>query len=339
LTKPLTRGVTLAAAGASQSNARLAAGGVHPTYRQLWALAAATLVLGLAYTPSFRELWITWFRDANYSHGILVIPVALVILHQQLASVERDVGAATASWIGWLLLAVVMVIRGMAYELNLQWTESLTLLPALACLTWVFGGWPLLRRVWPAIAFLVFMFPLPPSINNLVLLPLQRIATAGSCFLLQLSGLWSVQEGNVIHLKTPHGMEPLDVALACSGLRMLMMLAATVTATIILIPLPAWQRITLLLSTIPIALLTNIIRIAATGWCYYKDWNRQWAHDWSGLLLLMPLGLVLVFVELAVLSWLVPAGHDPDEDETPILPTMLDQGKSTKKPGRPIAEV
>lgn len=329
------------AADPSQSNTRPAANGLYAPYRRLWALGAATLVLALAYAPNFRELWITWFHDANYSHGILVIPIALVILWQQLGNdkSERASSAVSTAWIGWLLLAAVLVLRGVAYEYNLQWVESATILPAIACLTWIFGGWSLLRRVWPAIAFLVFMLPLPQSISDLVSSPLQRIAATGSCFLLQLSGLWSVQEGNVIHLKTAHGMEPLDVALACSGLRMLMMLAATVTATIVLIPLPAWQRITLLLSAVPIALLTNMMRIVTTGWCSYMGWNKQIAHDWSGILVMMPLGLALVFIELSILSWLVPSKHDPDEDETPILPAMLGQGKSAKKPGQPVAEV
>ena len=88
-----------------------------------------------------------------------------------------------------------------------------------------------------------------------------------SHFLLQLTGMWVIQEGNVINLSTPHGMERLDVALACNGLRMLMTMAATVMATVILLPLPNWKRIALLLSIVPIALVSNMARIVATGWC------------------------------------------------------------------------
>ena len=55
------------------------------------------------------------------------------------------------------------------------------------------------------------------------------------------------------------------MALACNGLSMLMTLAATMTATIILIPLPTWKRIVLLISVVPIALLTNMARIVTTG--------------------------------------------------------------------------
>jgi exosortase len=307
-----------------------------PWQPRLWSLAAAILVLGIAYAPNFRELHAIWARDADYSHGYLVIPIALVILWTRLKEGKPEPVSIPAPWLSWLFLAMVLAARALAYERNSQWLESVTMLPAIACTAWIFGGWPLLRRALPAIAFLIFMLPLPQAVNNLVSLPLQRIAATGSCFLLQLSGLWSVQEGNIINLRTPHGMDQLDVARACSGLRMLTMLAATVAATIILIPLPTWQRISLLLSAVPIALLTNMIRIVATGWCSYLGLNKQLAHDWSGLLIEMPLGLALVWLELKVLSWLVP--DEDDLDQKPILPT-LSQRKSGKKLGHPNAEV
>src|SRR5262249_20144454 len=215
--------------------------------------------------------------------------------------------ASSAPYWGWVFLALVLAARFIAYERNMQWSENATIVPAIACLTWIFGGWSLLRLVWPAIAFLLFMFPLPRSINTWISLPLQEIATAGSCFLLQLSHIWVVQQGNTIQLMTKtHEIQRLEVAAACNGLSMLMTLAATVTAPVVVIPLPTWKRITLLVSAVPIALVSNILRIVVTGWCYYSipgPAARDWAHDVSGWLM-MPLALVLIGLELRLLSWL-----------------------------------
>ena len=100
-----------------------------------------------------------------------------------------------------------------------------------------------------------------------------------------------------------------------------MTMAATITATIILIPLPTWKRIALLVSTVPIALLSNIIRIVATGWCYYMVTGptaKQWAHDVSGWLM-MPLALILVGLELQLLSWLVPEKTAEDDDDQKLV--------------------
>jgi exosortase len=297
---------------------------------RVWALAAAILVFSLAYASNFHDLILIWLDDPNYSHGFLIIPIAAWILWQRLTGAEPkpSSGAVPAPWWGWVFLIAVLAVRATAYELNLQALERATILPAIACLTWAFGGWPLLRRVWLAIAYLVFMLPLPQSINNLIALPLQSLATSGSCFVLQLSGLWAIQDGNRINLSTPHGMMPLDVAVACNGLRMLMTMVATAIAIIILVPLPTWKRIVLVVSVVPIALLSNMIRIVTTGWCYYLvtgSHAKEWAHDISGWL--MPvLALLLVGVELIILSWLVPDEDEPDRDDgKSVLPMLTER--------------
>lgn len=217
------------------------------------------------------------------------------------------------------------------YERGAEWSEHATIILAVAALTWSFGSWPLLHRVWPAIAFLIFMLPLPSSVNELLALPLQSLAASSSRFLLQLTGMWVIQEGNVINLSTPHGMERLDVALACNGLRMLMCMAATVLAIVVLMPLPTWKRITLLLSIVPIALVSNMARIVTTGWCYYLVQGptvKHRVHDWAGWLM-MPLALALVGLELKILSWLVPK---ESEDDKPVIPGLNVTKKDFGKP-------
>jgi exosortase len=197
----------------------------------------------------------------------------------------------------------VLILRAICYERGAEGSETATLLLVIACLTLTAGGWPSLRRAWPAIAYLVFMLPLPQSINGLLSQPLQRVATVGSCALLKLTGLWVVPEGNVILV----GADPLEVAAACNGLSMLMCLAATVAAMTLLVAMPPWKRVVLLASIIPVALISNILRITATAWCYHLFGSAvggHFAHDAAGWLM-MPVALVLVGLELSLLSWLV----------------------------------
>lgn len=160
---------------------------------------------------------------------------------------------------------MVLASRAYFYERGNDWTETATLLPVVACLTLAAGGWPLLRTAWPAIAFLVFLLPLPTGINSILSQPLQRLATTGTIALLKLSGLWALAEGNVIVV----GSDTLEVAAACNGLSMLMCLAATVAAMTLLIQMGLWKRLVLLASIVPIALASNILRITATAWCYH----------------------------------------------------------------------
>jgi exosortase len=185
------------------------------------------------------------------------------------------------------------------------------------------GGWHLLRVTWPAIIFLFFMLPLPPSINTFLANPLQRLATIGSVTVLQVLGLPVLADGNVITV----GAEPLEVAQACNGLSMLLSFVTLITAMVILIPRPLWERVVLLCSAIPIALVTNIIRIVITAWCYHQfghEAGEKMSHDAAGLA--MPvIALVLAFAELRVLSWLVV------EVEEPVPPPLRVRGPS--RPG------
>jgi exosortase len=290
---------------------------------RLLALAVGIGILTWAYWANLQYLYTIWENEPNYSHGVLVVPIALVICWQRLADTKTPWRVSKGPWWSWTILITVLVARAFAYERNNLWFESVTLIPTAACLLLTLGGWPLLERGWPAVTFLVFMLPLPSAINGMVSLPLQRIATLGSVFVMQLTGLRAMADGNVIHLlDAPPDSRTLEVALACNGLSMLMTLAATVTATIILVPLPTWKRIVVLASALPIALVSNIIRILATGWCYNLiegEGAKKLAHDWSGWLM-MPLALILVGFEVWILSWLAgDGGLTPDVADRPLL--------------------
>jgi exosortase len=152
------------------------------------------------------------------------------------------------------------------------------------------------------------------------------MACLSSAALLRLLGLWVMDEGNILIV----GGETLEVAAACNGLAMLMSLAATITATIILVPMANWKRVILLLSVVPIALLCNVLRISGTAWAYHLLGSVQGekiAHDVAGWLM-MPLALVLVLLELAWLSWLVTE----EEEAKPISPTLLTTAALARPP-------
>jgi Transmembrane exosortase (Exosortase_EpsH) len=99
---------------------------------QRWAIVVVAVVLVWAYAPNLCELGQTWSRDPNYSHGWLVVPVALLILWQRRTGLD-DVRIAPRWW-GWGALAAVLATRAFFHERGDEWRETATLLPALACL-------------------------------------------------------------------------------------------------------------------------------------------------------------------------------------------------------------
>ena len=277
---------------------------------ELTSLVIVGSVLAWAYWPNILYLYRTWVREPDYTHGFLVLPIALAILWRRWPGPEDP--RPTPWRPGWLLVVAALGARVSFLERGSNWMEAATLLPVVVGLGLARLGWRTMYRVWPAFAFLVFLYPLPPQINTALSQPLQTLATTCACALLKLSGLWVMSEGNVILV----GNERLEVAAACNGLSMLMSLAATVAAAASLVPMSNLKRAVLLLSIIPIALASNILRIAATAWCYHAfgaNVGSKYAHDLAGWLM-MPTAMALVALELAVVSWLV---IESDEEERP----------------------
>ncbi len=281
------------------------------------AASAAALVAAvvLSYLPSLSYLAVTW-EDPNYSHGWLVVPIALFILWQR-----RDGLSAVVirhHWWNFLPLVALLALRYELYARNEQWIEAATIPAVVAAATLAVGGWGLLRWSWPAMLYLIFMVPLPRFLDDKLAAPLQAVATRGSYELLTALGLPVVTEGNVILIHK----QRVEVAEACRGLSMLLSFGALITAMVILYRRPLWERIVLVLSIIPIALLCNIIRISITAIAYgYYDRPVKEVHDYAGYGM-MALALGIVLAEMKIMSWLVVEERG-DAAPAPAAPSLL----------------
>ena len=262
-------------------------------------LSVAALGLTWAYASSLASLVERWKRDDNYSHGFFVVPIAALILWKRRG--RLDLGAVAPTWWGFLPLVLILAGRAWLFERNDLWLESATIPLAAASVVLTLGGRSLFAWAWPAIAFLYLMLPLPLGLNTSLAGPLQSLATSGSMTLLRASGLTVISEGNVIIV----GGERLEVARACNGLSMLLSFATLVGAMVLLVDRPIRERVALLLSIVPVALLCNVLRIVATAWATHQAGHAvEAAHDWAGLAM-MPLALALLWLEVRVMSWIV----------------------------------
>jgi len=256
-----------------------------------------------SYWTTLGEAAERWSIDPQYSHGYLVPAFAVLLLwlrRDRLAG-----GAARISSWGWPLLAAALGLRLVGTYYHFVWFDAVSLLPCLGALCLLLGGTRALRWAFPAIAFLFFMIPLPYQVAVAVAGPLQRIATTASTFLLQTLGMPAVAEGNIILLNEAS----LNIVEACSGLRMLVVFFALSTAVALVARRPFWERIFLVVSAIPIALFTNIVRITATGVAYEtvgSETGQFIFHDLAGWLM-MPLALTLLGIELKFLTHLIIA--------------------------------
>jgi exosortase len=287
-------------------------------------LASLVVVLGFlgwSYAANFQFLQQAW-EQPDYTHGYLVLPIALWILWKRWPA--PGTVELTPWWPAWLVVVPALAARYYFLERGQNWSEAVTLMPVMVGLAMARLGWRWMLKVWPAFVFLLFLFPLPPQLNTAMSQPLQSIATTLTCNLLKLTGLWVMPEGNVILV----GNEKLEVAAACNGLSMLMSLAAVVTAFASLIPMSTLKRGCLLVSIVPIALGSNILRITVTAWCYYllgAKVGENYAHFWAGMLM-MPTAMLLVALELSIISWVVVEIDDTGPSADRMSLDMINRG-------------
>jgi exosortase len=272
-------------------------------------------VLGWAYWPTFAELYDTWTTHPEYSHGLLVPLFALYLLVKRKPAVTPEAKPWPLVGFGVLLLAIAMRLGGSAT--SFLPLEGLSFVLCLAALTMLSGGRAGLARFWPPVLFLVFMIPLPYEASRLLGAELQKVATAASTFLLQCFGQPAIAEGNRILIRDV----TLNVVEACSGLRMLVTFAAFSVAAVFLMDRHWLVKALVLGSTVPIALLTNVLRITATGLAHVwladspsKDKVLEVIHDFNGWLM-MPVGLTFLLLELWLFKHLLiergAAGYRP----------------------------
>jgi exosortase len=268
-------------------------------------LALAALVW--AFWTTLLDLAQTWSTNPQYSHGFLVPVFAAFLLWHRRDLL--DASRLRPSWWGLLLIAGGLSLRLFATYKYFISLDAIALVPCLAGVVFLLGGWGAWRWAWPSVLFLVFMIPLPYSLATALSGPLQRLATITSTFVMQTFGMPALAEGNVILLEE----HQIGVVEACSGLRMLVVFFALAAAVVLVISRPLLDRAVIIASAIPIAIVSNIIRITTTGIMYemgYGEWANHFFHDIAGWLM-MPLALMMLGIELKILGWLIieaPAG-------------------------------
>ncbi len=252
-----------------------------------------------SYWSTWTGLAASWQEDANYSVGQLVPFAALYLLWNDRALLREC--RIEPCWWGLGVLVVAQLVRAFGVLMLYRSAERYSLLLTIVGVVLLVGGTRITRRVGWVLAFLILMIPLPGRVHDGISGPLQSLASSGAVFLLELLGVPAVQEGHVIVLR---GTTPLAVAEACSGLRMLTAFVVVGSVLAYIAQRPLTQKALLVISTVPVAIVCNLIRLLITA-CLFLTTDSATAerffHDFAGWTM-MPLAIVLMMLELSVLK-------------------------------------
>jgi exosortase len=215
--------------------------------------------IAVTYGPTLAALAHQWMTDDEYSHGVLVVPLAAWFAWQRRRQYQQA-PLRPSLWGAVLLLASLLtfVVGSLAAELFLS---RVSLIGVLAACVLALFGWRHLRVAAFPLAFLLLMVPLPAIVFNEISAPLQLVASRVGESTLRAMDVAVYRDGNVLQL----GVVRLEVAQACSGIRSLMSLLTVAVVLGETLRASRAQRLLLGAATIPIAIVSNGLRVAATG--------------------------------------------------------------------------
>jgi exosortase len=270
----------------------------------LVALLASFVIL---YRDVLVKLVSDWANDDNYSHGFLIVPIALYFAWERRQKLLAAAPAPAAFGLVVIAGSLATLVAGvLGAELFLTRVSIIGLI--VGTLLFVLG-WQHLRILAFPIAFLLLMVPLPAIIFNQIAFPLQLLASRFGEETLRMASIPVLREGNIIVL----AHTSLEVAEACSGIRSLVSLLTLGIVYGYFTDSRAWVRWTIAFATVPIAIVTNGARVAGTGIAAHYFGGEAaigFFHDFSGwfvfatafaLLLLVARALLLLLPKQVVL--------------------------------------
>ena len=255
-----------------------------PATKSLWRAFAITSAIIFAYASVLAKLSRDWWTDENYSHGLLIpLVIGYILWIQRDKFVKETRRPATLIGIVIVLIALVALWAGVAgAEL---YTQRLSLVLLLIGTVVYFWGVKLVRLLFVPLVLLLLAIPIPAIIFNKIAFPLQLFASRCAVWSMTILGIPVLRQGNIIELKPLNSVntKKLEVVEACSGIRSLMTLV-TLAVVFAYFTYPReengfsskgpkawltsyglWRSIILVGSAVPIAILTNAMRVSGTG--------------------------------------------------------------------------
>lgn len=254
-------------------------------------LFAGALALSIwLYWDGLAEAVLRWETQEEYSHGYLIPLVSLFILWEKRFQIASAYSGY--SWWGMPIIVISLIILFIGEVSALYMLIHYSFILLLFGLSLAFLG-SATRFTWVPIALLGFAVPLPYFIEVILTSKLQLISSQLGVEIIRLCRIPVFLSGNIIDL----GNYQLQVVEACSGLRYLFPLMSLGFIGAYLYQASLWKRAVLFLSTIPITIFMNSVRIAITGILvdnFGTEMAEGFLHDFEGWLIFMACGGLLL---------------------------------------------
>ncbi|RJR23039.1 MAG: exosortase, partial [Nitrospiraceae bacterium] len=271
----------------------------------VYGLLYAILLVVTYYSAYEWLIGYDWARE-DYNYCYLIPFVVLYLIWEKKDRWSQE--ASVPSWLGLLVVMSGVILFWLGELAGEYFTSYLSSWLVVAGLLWTHAGWKKTKiMVFPLFVSL-FLFPLPVFINTKLTFNLKLISSEIGIRIIQLMGMSAYREGNIIDL----GFTQLQVVDACSGLRYLIPLFLMGILTAYFYRAALWKKIIITLSTVPLSIVTNSLRIAMTA-VLYPSMGRAAAegffHDFSGWAIFM-VSFATLLAEIWILGKIMPRPHE-----------------------------
>ena len=240
-------------------------------------------LLGVIYYPVFVWMWQRWFAaDSYYAHGPLIPVVTAVLIwlrRKDLPQVQLQ-----SSKLGLAILIAGLLLHIASAFTRIYFTSAYSIFIVLLGLSLYFFGRQFTQIILFPLCFLLFMFPAPVALIEGTTLRMKLFIAQSSVYIIQLLGIPALRDGSTVYMQSTS----VVVGDPCSGLRSLISLSALSILYAYIVKSSYLRKTALFISSIPIAIIANMIRTIATlliANAYGNDIiTNKYLHEGFGLM-------------------------------------------------------
>ncbi len=246
---------------------------------------AAVGLIAVLYRETFLWWKTEWTNPGSfYAHAIFVPFFVAIMIWRDRSQLQTATWRPSWSGVPLILMAMFMLLFAQRSDISVIKSISFIFLTLGSALTLLGTKWT--RTLLFPIFFLIMMMPLiPDQLINGIAFPIQMASASFATKMLNLFQLHAVQQGTVIQMDSYR----MSVELPCSGFKTLISLLTFAAAFAYLVEAPKWKRWTLFLTTVPLSLIINALRITLIGIVgeIVSSKAASAFHDYSGFIVLI----------------------------------------------------
>lgn len=268
-------------------------------------------IVGFAamYVPVYWWAFSTIWQTEEHGHGAIVLAVAIWLFRRlRVEIVGAPQAPAPASGWAFFMAGLLIYVVGRVFKISIFEFGSQPFV--IVGILLLIKGPAAVRMAWFAVAYLIFMIPLPGILVDAITGSLKGLIANIVESILYAVGYPIARSGVILSI----GPYQLQVADACSGLHSMFSLSALGTLFMYIMGRKSLRHNAVMLASIlPIAFAANIVRVMVLVLVTYylgDEAGQGFLHGTAGMVLLL-VALVILFALDALLATFIRPRSTP----------------------------